>query len=503
MAAHSAAFDVNAWLEDGGLSSLANVFREEAIERLDQIMCLTESDMRELGCRVGTRHRLLGHIMREKERQRQRMAVSANGSPLLSAPAHPEHFTGCGSAVSTPEPAGRSTETLAAAAETAIQQDDFRSGRQLLLAALALIEDNAVIGEADGEVGGAGAISAQLEAKLRARLATCCVRCADHWESITQADHVLRLGPDLLLSLVEPPSPALEAARAEACLAFGRSSAALGLISLAEERLSRVVQEHTHPPSPHTHPPRLHPHLSRPHPHPSRPPTLPPRSTSQPRLPLYKCSCLPQTGLAPHALEAADALQDVTARVAAIERMGGGDADPASEDPADPVDPSASGLGVEIRRLMAALGDEGVEHAREVAALAASEAGIRRLRDSGFVSAGGHDLVSGGGTVGALGRRDRDLAVHVALTFFAKKRLQRRLTRGQDRNSVDTSGGRYRCVPPSDLPLGGLPPPPSHLLDGESLSRLREDRVVCVDGALPPLIIKQAAAEALLVRALL
>lgn len=45
-----------------GLSTLVDLFREEAIERLDQICALTDNDLRDLGLKMGVRQRLLNAI---------------------------------------------------------------------------------------------------------------------------------------------------------------------------------------------------------------------------------------------------------------------------------------------------------------------------------------------------------------------------------------------------------------------------------------------------------
>eukprot|EP00966_Prymnesium_polylepis_P219391 5075919-Prymnesium_polylepis.1 len=84
--------------------------------------------------------------------------------------------------------------------------------------------------------------------------------------------------------------------------------------------------------------------------------------------------------------------------------------------------------------------------------------------------------------------------MHCALTFYTKKQLQQTLSATTDASSAGTTGGRYRCVPPHQLPFGagGAPQP---LLRADAIEALRRDRVVCVDGAVPPEAAAQAAQE--------
>lgn len=54
--------DVENWLAQANLLQLRDIFRQEAIERIDQICALTEDDARELGLKIGVRKRLLHAI---------------------------------------------------------------------------------------------------------------------------------------------------------------------------------------------------------------------------------------------------------------------------------------------------------------------------------------------------------------------------------------------------------------------------------------------------------
>ena len=83
-------FDVESWLGDAGLSEVADVFREEAIERLDQICVLTDGDLRELGLKMGARQRLLSRIASEKKRQAGRSAPS----PAVPSSTHRQNSGG-------------------------------------------------------------------------------------------------------------------------------------------------------------------------------------------------------------------------------------------------------------------------------------------------------------------------------------------------------------------------------------------------------------------------
>ena len=71
-----AAFDVDAWLSAAGLSSLIEIFREEAIERLDQVVALTNEDLRDLGLKIGVRQQLLN-------------AIAVQQAPPAAAPCQP------------------------------------------------------------------------------------------------------------------------------------------------------------------------------------------------------------------------------------------------------------------------------------------------------------------------------------------------------------------------------------------------------------------------------
>ena len=146
-------------------------------------------------------------------------------------------------------------------------------------------------------------------------------------------------------------------------------------------------------------------------------------------------------------------------------------------------------LDAEIHRLTASLGEEEARKSqRMVAEMMVLPAGRQRLVETGHLTpadlATEHDW-----DLGLASRR----AVHTALTYAVKKRLQQRTTMRQASVADGTSGGNYKCVPPAVVanPAGGGAP----LLSAAQLRDLDLERIVVADGVVPDDVLAAASRE--------
>jgi hypothetical protein len=171
---------------------------------------------------------------------------------------------------------------------------------------------------------------------------------------------------------------------------------------------------------------------------------------------------------------------------------------------------AGSGVDVEVHRLRAALGTaRAAEVCDEVDAKCSTAAGRSRLLAQGFlessdpevmaegVGKGGGGGEGGGGEGVANGERLRQRAYQRAMLYQVKKQLQR-ATSATGRSSEQsgagdgTTGGSYRCVPPSAIAQRSLP---GIRLTDAHMAALVRDRFVVVDDVLPEIVVTRARGD--------